>query len=60
MPVMPVPRTGGTFDITQPDGLAAWNEEMVARYDIERYYERAHPVVRWLERRRLWGWASTR
>jgi 2-polyprenyl-3-methyl-5-hydroxy-6-metoxy-1,4-benzoquinol methylase len=53
MPTMTGPETGGAFDITQPDGLAAWNEEMVARYDIERYYERAHPVVRWLERRRL-------
>jgi ubiquinone/menaquinone biosynthesis C-methylase UbiE len=30
-----------------------WNEEMVRRYDIERYYERSHPLVRWIERRRL-------
>lgn len=36
-----------------PADFAAWNEEMVERYDIERYYERAHPVVRWLERQRL-------
>lgn len=30
-----------------------WNEEMVARYDIERYYERSHPLVRWIEKRRI-------
>ena len=36
---------------TQP--FAEWNEEMVKRYDIERYYERSHPLVRWIERRRL-------
>jgi ubiquinone/menaquinone biosynthesis C-methylase UbiE len=47
------PRTDEAFDITDPDGLAAWNEEMVARYDVERYYERAHPVVRWVEGRRI-------
>jgi len=35
------------------DDFATWNESMVERYDIERYYERAHPLVRWLERRRL-------
>src|SRR5690606_28993553 len=23
------------------------------RYDIDRYYERSHPLVRWLERKRL-------
>jgi len=38
---------------TDPGGFAAWNEGMVERYDIERYYDRAHPVVRWLERARL-------
>jgi ubiquinone/menaquinone biosynthesis C-methylase UbiE len=30
-----------------------WNEEMVRRYDIDRYYERSHLLVRWLERQRL-------
>lgn len=30
-----------------------WNDEMVERYDIDRYYERSHAVVRWLERRRI-------
>lgn len=33
--------------------FASWNEAMVERYDIERYYERAHPLVRWIERRRV-------
>ncbi len=33
--------------------IAAWNEAMVDRYDIERYYEAAHPLVRWVERHRL-------
>jgi ubiquinone/menaquinone biosynthesis C-methylase UbiE len=31
----------------------AWNEAMVERYDIERYYERSHPLIRWVESRRL-------
>lgn len=35
------------------DDFARWNEAMVERYDIDRYYERAHPVVRWVEERRL-------
>lgn len=30
-----------------------WNEEMVRRYDIEAYYSESHPIVRWIERRRL-------
>jgi len=43
----PVPRR-------EVDGdFVAWNETMAERYDIERYYERAHPIVRWLERQRL-------
>lgn len=33
--------------------FAAWNEEMVRRYDIEAYYRDAHPLVRWIERRRV-------
>lgn len=36
-----------------PDDFAAWNEAMVERYDIDRYYERSHRLIRWLERRRL-------
>jgi ubiquinone/menaquinone biosynthesis C-methylase UbiE len=30
-----------------------WNEAMVERYDIERYYRDSHAIVRWIERRRL-------
>lgn len=33
--------------------FAQWNEEMVHRYDIDRYYESSHAFVRWLERRRI-------
>ena len=33
--------------------VSEWNEAMVDRYDIDRYYERSHPIVRWIERRRL-------
>lgn len=33
--------------------FARWNERMVERYDIERYYSDSHPFVRWIERRRL-------
>jgi len=44
--------TGGAKPRTDGD-YVAWNEEMVRRYDIERYYVESHPLVRWLERRRL-------
>jgi ubiquinone/menaquinone biosynthesis C-methylase UbiE len=38
----------------RPDtDFVAWNEAMVERYDIDRYYERSHPLVRWVEARRL-------
>lgn len=30
-----------------------WNEAMVERYDIERYYEKSHAFVRWIEKCRL-------
>ena len=33
--------------------VSEWNEAMVDRYDIDRYYERSHPIVRWIEQRRL-------
>jgi ubiquinone/menaquinone biosynthesis C-methylase UbiE len=33
--------------------FAAWNEAMVERYDIERYYAGSHGIVRWVEERRL-------
>lgn len=38
---------------TRGRDLVSWNETMVERYDIERYYERSHPAVRWLERLRI-------
>jgi ubiquinone/menaquinone biosynthesis C-methylase UbiE len=40
-------------DATPDTDLVSWNEAMVERYDIERYYERSHPLVRRLERQRL-------
>lgn len=33
--------------------FADWNEDMVRRYDIDRYYEKSHPIVRWIEHRRI-------
>lgn len=40
--------------MTAPErSFKEWNEEMVRRYDIERYYEQSHPLVRWIEGRRL-------
>lgn len=33
--------------------FTSWNEEMVGRYDIDRYYEKSHPFIRWIERRRI-------
>lgn len=49
-------RTPRPDDPAQHDSsrsLSEWNEEMVQRYDIERYYERSHPLILWLEKRRL-------
>lgn len=46
--VRPEPDSGAEID-----NLVSWNEAMVERYDIERYYDQSHPLVRWLERRRL-------
>ncbi len=43
-----VPVSGG-------EEYSAWNERMVQRYDIDRYYEKSHPLVRWVEARRLAG-----
>lgn len=33
--------------------FARWNEEMVARYDIDRYYQRSHWLVRRIEHNRI-------
>jgi ubiquinone/menaquinone biosynthesis C-methylase UbiE len=38
---------------TPESDLVSWNEAMVERYDIERYYERSHPLIRRLEQQRL-------
>jgi ubiquinone/menaquinone biosynthesis C-methylase UbiE len=38
---------------TAATDLVSWNEAMVERYDIERYYERSHPLIRRLERQRI-------
>jgi ubiquinone/menaquinone biosynthesis C-methylase UbiE len=51
MPRLEAPPAEVTSDPTTD--LIAWNEAMVERYDIERYYESAHPIVRWLERKRI-------
>ena len=40
-------------DVRPDSDFVAWNEAMVERYDIERYYERSHAIVRWVEARRL-------
>ena len=44
--------------MTAPTGqdkraFAEWNEEMVERYDIDRYYREARGIVRWIEDKRL-------
>lgn len=33
--------------------FAEWNESMVERYDIDRYYADSHRLVRWIEQRRM-------
>lgn len=40
-------------DAMTDDDVVQWNEQMVRRYDIERYYRDSHAVVRWIERRRI-------
>jgi ubiquinone/menaquinone biosynthesis C-methylase UbiE len=47
------PRSDETGQHDSSRSLSEWNEEMVQRYDIERYYERSHPLILWLEKRRL-------
>jgi ubiquinone/menaquinone biosynthesis C-methylase UbiE len=39
--------------LAAPREHAAWNERMVERYDIERYYRDAGRIVRWVEERRI-------
>ena len=33
--------------------VSEWNEAMVDRYDIDRYYQDSHFIVRWIERHRI-------
>lgn len=42
----------------KPDRLSEqeyvrWNDEMVRRYDIDKYYEDSHRIVRWIEHQRI-------
>lgn len=43
----------GNDDRLHDSEFAAWNEEMVARYDIDRYYQRSHWIVRRIEQGRI-------
>jgi ubiquinone/menaquinone biosynthesis C-methylase UbiE len=38
---------------SDPRAFAEWNEAMVQRYDIDRYYREARGIVRWIEGKRL-------
>src|SRR5688500_17618664 len=38
---------------SDPRAFAEWNEAMVERYDIDRYYREARGIVRWIEDKRL-------
>ncbi len=51
--MMPVTERSQVHGAREPQDIAAWNEAMVDRYDIDRYYDESHPIVRWIERRRL-------
>lgn len=44
-------RDGLPLEVTRD--VIRWNEEMVRRYDIEAYYRDTHPLVRWVEGRRI-------
>jgi ubiquinone/menaquinone biosynthesis C-methylase UbiE len=36
-----------------PKAFAEWNEAMVKRYDIDRYYRDSRGLVRWIEQKRM-------
>jgi ubiquinone/menaquinone biosynthesis C-methylase UbiE len=36
-----------------PKSVGQWNDELALEHDIDDYYERSGPVIRWVERRRL-------
>jgi len=39
--------------MTLPRDVGQWNDELAREHDINDYYERSHPLIRWIERRRL-------
>jgi ubiquinone/menaquinone biosynthesis C-methylase UbiE len=44
---------GGNPETRSGRAFAEWNEAMVERYDIDRYYAESNRLVRWVEQRRL-------
>jgi ubiquinone/menaquinone biosynthesis C-methylase UbiE len=39
--------------VKKDEGFEEWNDRMVEKYDIETYYSRSNPVIRYIERRRI-------
>jgi len=37
----------------EKQSITEWNERMVERYDIDQYYAASHPLIRWVEGKRL-------
>jgi ubiquinone/menaquinone biosynthesis C-methylase UbiE len=48
-----VSRPGRQSHADTDRSFAEWNETMVERYDIDRYYAESKGLVRWIERQRL-------
>src|SRR5262245_17651010 len=46
-------RANGPSRLDDDRAFRAWNESMVERYDIDRYYAESKGLVRWIEQRRL-------
>src|SRR5262245_66293798 len=44
---------GSSPDVKDARNFADWNEAMVERYDIDRYYAESRALVRWIEQRRM-------
>ena len=44
---------GSSPDVKDTRNFAEWNEAMVERYDIDRYYAESRGLVRWIEQRRM-------
>ncbi|MGH7466954.1 MAG: class I SAM-dependent methyltransferase [Longimicrobiales bacterium] len=47
------PMPAGQSNAPSDRDFAEWNEAMVERYDIDRYYAESNSLVRWIERKRL-------